>query len=342
MVPQDFLQSFRQKVTESKSFLFHLHPSPDGDCVGSVLALSQALIAQGKEVVVSMGDTPLPDYLKHLPGADQVVSSPPHILLEERAFDIFMALDSSAPHQVTRQVNAVEMLSKVDTIVIDHHSTNEGFGTINWVASNTVATAQMVYQLLQELNWEVTSDMAINLFVGLYTDSGGFQYPPTNAETLRVAADLAQLAPNFSEYIFHIQNTITPEHIYFQAAALNNIELSHNGHIAIALVSYEEMQRRNLTPEHADKSEIANLLKSVVGWNVAVGAVEVEPNVVKASFRTRDATRWNVGTIAARLGGGGHPAAAGVTLEMPLEQAKYEIVQAILAETKENSPLDET
>ncbi len=328
MIDTSLDQKIWQEIESATTILLHMHPTPDGDSAGSSLALRDVLAEMGKDVTLIQGDSELPDYLRHLPGAE-FVEPHPYGAVETGEIDLFIILDSAALSQISRQTDVV-FPENMRTVVIDHHGTNQGYGDVNWIDSGYVATAHMVYDLLQANQVSISHDAAMCLYVGMFTDSGGFQYPPTNGHTLRAAADLADKAPDFHEYIFHINNTFDPENMYYRGMALNNIELFHNGKIAISVVSANELNSKGIMPDQADKSFIANQLKSVVGWDVAVGMVETEPGYVKASFRTRKPDIYHLGKITEMLGGGGHQAAAGLTLKTSLSDAKRQIVAAVL------------
>lgn len=336
MIDHSLSQAIRAEVDTAQRILLHFHPTADGDSVGSALGLRAALVNLGKEVTVIQGDTAFPEYLRHLPGAE-TVEAQAYPDVETTEFDLFIILDSASKTQISNREEVI-FPENLRTVVIDHHATNDGYGDVNWIDSGYPATCQMVYELL--LSWDIdfTHDMAACLFVGMFTDTGGFQYPPTSGDTFRAAADLVDRVPDFSQYIFHIENSYTPEHLYYRGLALNNIHLYHGEKIAISLVSYTDLQSRGIQPDQADKSFIANQLKSVVGWDVAVGMVETEPGTVKVSFRTRRPDVYHVGKIAALLGGGGHQAAAGASLRnVSLEDAQRQVVQAVLAWENEHS-----
>lgn len=335
MLTPAVLTQIQSAVQASQRILLHLHPTPDGDSMGSALAFWHFFKSLGKEVTVISGDSAVPEYLAHLPGADQIEPHP-FDQVDLAQYDLFVILDSAALTQISRNA-PVEFPEHLNTIVIDHHATNTGFGKINWIEAEYPATCQMVYELLEAWPAEISADMARCLFVGLFTDTGGFQYPPVSAKTLHAAAKLAECAPDFPQMLFPIANTFSAGHLRFQGLALHNIELHHNDSIALSAVSYEQLVSKDIQPDEADKSGVANQLKSVVGWEVGVALAEIDPGHVKASFRTRDPERFHLGKIAASLGGGGHQAAAGLTLKMPLEQAKYEILQAIIAHDGQSS-----
>lgn len=330
MLTTDLAEKIWDVLDHAESILLHLHPNPDGDSMGSALGLAHTLRSIGKKVIVIAGDSPLPDYLAHLPGADGIESLT-FLAVDQTQYDVFVVLDSASPDQISR-TGEVAFSPELRTVVIDHHGTNKGYGEINWIDPTSPATAQLVYELLAWKKLTIPQDAATCLLVGLHTDTGGYQYPPTSRATFLAAAALAEIAPHYHETLFPIQNSSDARNIAYQGLALRNLELhplSDGKQLAMSVVSAEERVELGITPEFADKSQIANLLKSVVGWEVAVALVEIEPGNVKASFRTRDARRYPVGSIAAVLGGGGHPAAAGLSLSMSLPEAKEQIIQAV-------------
>ena len=186
----------------------------------------------------------------------------------------------------------------------------------------------MLYQLFDLWNVALTPEIARNLFIGMYTDSGGFKYPPTDYRVFQAAAELAKIVPDFTKVIFLMENNQQKESVYFRAMALNSIETFCNDSVAIASVSFKEITDKKIPPE-AMHSDIPNVLKSVIGWNIGIICIEKQPNVVKVSMRSRDGERFDISKLAVSLGGGGHRAAAGITLNMSLPEAKQALVGKI-------------
>lgn len=330
MSTTELMKNIWNEIEHAESILLHFHPNPDGDSMGSALGLAHALREMGKTVTVISGDSVIPDYLSHLPGiADVQVKN--FLNVDQSEFDLFVVLDSAKEEQISRQGEIV-FDENLKTIVIDHHSTNRGYGQLNWIDPTSPATAQMVYELLAWKDVSISQDSATCLLVGLFTDTGGFQYPPTGKRTFQAAAALAEIAPEYHQAIFPIGNSLDAQNLAYQGLALRNVELhplTDGKQLAISTVSSQERLEMGITPEFADKSHIANMLKSVVGWEVGAGMVEIEPGNVRVSLRTRDPKKYHLGNIAAKLGGGGHPAAAGLSLQMSLDEAKKAIIQAV-------------
>jgi phosphoesterase RecJ-like protein len=151
------------------------------------------------------------------------------------------------------------------------------------------------------------------------------------SKTLAIAANLAKIYPKFSKLIFDIENSDSPDRLKFISLMLGSIKTFCSNHVAIASLSYDEIISNNLSINAiGGYSEIANMLKSVVSWDIAFTLVEVQPDFIKVSFRTRNSDLYDLSKIAvATKSGGGHKAAAGATLNMSLEKAQELILSII-------------
>lgn len=306
-------------IQKSKRILLTLHPSPDPDSVGSNLALAHALRGLGKKVTVIGGDSPLPTFLAHLPDFNTIVPKT-WSEIDPTQFDLFLILDISDLDRISRKVT-VTFPSSLHTVAIDHHVTNKEFAEINLVESKYPATAQILYELFQEWGIKLTHDIALCLFVGLWGDTLSFKIPATLSSTFRVASELIAVAPDFAEAVFMIENNRTPEEIKFQALALNSLTIFPSGKVAYVAVNHEALSKQGIDATRLETGSLANFLKSVKGWEIGACFTELEPGLVKASFRTRDAKHFDLSRLATALGGGGHPAAAGVAFKYTLPEA---------------------
>ena len=313
-----------EEIKKAKNILLHCHPLPDPDSTSSALAMKFALEQLGKEATIIRGDSVIPEAFLHFPGVSSIENvSFPEIDLSK--FDLFLSLDSGSPNMVSQKKPPVFPLP-IKTIVIDHHASNGGYGEINLIDTSSPATAFIIYQLLKSWNIKITPDMATNLFMGMYTDTGGFKYPPTDYKVLEATAELAKISPDFTETIFVMENSQRKEMIYYQALALSSVKTFLNENIAIAAVSNKELVEKQIPEECIRGLSISNILKAVIGWNVGVSLIEQKPGEVKASFRTRDRNTFDVSKLASALGGGGHRAAAAAVLKMSLPEAIDKVV----------------
>jgi phosphoesterase RecJ-like protein len=318
-----------KEIDHSNNILLHIHPGPDADSVGASLAFYHVLKRMGKNVVVISGDSELPTNLSTIPGAKNIISKN-FFQVDLSQFDLFIIHDSSSLNQISRNGKIV-FPKNLKTIAIDHHLSNEKFAQINLIAPKYSSTCQILYDLFQLKKIKLNSNIAACLFIGIYTDTGGFKYFNPTYKTFDIASKLAKIYPKFDQLIFDIENNDHPDRLKFISMLLNSVEHYFSDHVAIASVSYDEIQKQGLNQTFiSNYSEVANMLKSVVGWDIALTLVESQPNVVKISFRTRNSKIYDLAKIATATGsGGGHKAAAGATIYKSLPEAKQFILNLI-------------
>lgn len=314
-------------IKDAKSVLLHCHPSPDPDSVGSALAMKFALEDMGKKVTVIKGDSPVPKGFVSFPGIGDIVLKS-YIEIDPKDFDLFIIQDSGSKDMVSRK-GEVSFPVGMKTVIIDHHASNPGFADLNLIDTTSPATAFILFQLFSFWNIELRREIALNLFMGMYTDTGGFKYQPCDYRILLAAAECARVAPDYTKVIFDMENSQSRENIYFQALALHSIETFCNDSVAISAVSSKELNEKHIPSDMIYGGEIANSLKSVVGWNIGVFMIEIEPHKIKMNFRSRDTEKYNVSKLAVALGGGGHRAAAGAGFSGTIDEAKHAVVSKI-------------
>ncbi len=323
-VIDEMAPSVLEAITKADRILLHCHPSPDPDSVGSVLAMKFALEQLGKKVTAIQGDSSIPQAFMHFPGAETIVKKK-FGEIDLATFDLFIILDSGSPEMISLTRPSFPL--SIKSLVIDHHASNVLYADINLVDITSPATAYILFNLFKNWGIKIDHDIALNLFMGIYTDTGGFRHRGVTSETLKAASELTKIAPDFTETIFSMENCNVKETIYFQAIALNSVQLFLNGRVAVAPVSYQSLAEKNIPEDCIRGDMIANILKSIIGWDIGISMVEKEPGKVKISCRTRDSDRFDVSKLAVALGGGGHKAAAGARLNMPLDEAVKEVVE---------------
>lgn len=317
-----------QQIKKSKNVLITLHANPDGDSIGSSLSLYHALTKIGKKVTVVSSDSPVPSVFSNLPGARQILNKN-FFDLDLSKFDLYIINDIAAPGQISRTKEVV-LPSNLKTIMIDHHISNTGFADINLIDSSSPATCQLVFDLFKINRVKITSQIAECLFLGLYTDTGGFKYLGSTYKTLSTAAYLAKIYPDFHQLIFNVENNDHPDRLKFLSLILDSVETHFLDNLAIASLDYQTIKSHQLNPSVISSSEIANILKSITGWQVGVAIIEPQPNNIKVSFRTRDASKFDLSKVAVTLGGGGHKAAAGLVFkDISIDEAKKQIIKAV-------------
>ncbi len=313
-----------EEIKKASSILLHCHPSPDPDSVGSALAMKFALEQMGKKVTIIKGDSDIPEGFMHFPGAKEIVKK--HFFeVNLKDYDLFIILDSGSLGQITR-FKPIKLPFPIRTVIIDHHATNEGFADVNLVEKSYPATSQILFECFKIWNIKLNSDIATDLFMGIYTDTGGFQYEGVSEKTFLIAAELVKYTPTIWKTIATMKNSNSPQYIYMQGLAFSNIETFFDNKMALSLVSWDKIQAKNIPPGEVSGGQISPILNRVSGWEISATLFEVERDRVRVSLRTHDAEKYDVSKLAAAFGGGGHKAAAGILMLMPLEEAKNAIV----------------
>jgi phosphoesterase RecJ-like protein len=332
----DQIQQMAPKILEaiekSNKILLHCHPYPDPDSIGSVLAMTNILKKLGKNVTPIIGDTNYPNSLLSLPNHEWIQPKD-YTQINPNDFDLFIILDSSSPTQIT-QLAEVIFPDNMNTVVIDHHPTNNGFGKSNLIEPTYSSTCQILYDLFTLWGVEIDPNSAICLFIGLFADTGGFKYLNSTPEVLEMASKLAKINPNYHKLVFDLENSRSPIEIEMMGLALSSIEKYFSGRVVFSIIPHKEIKKRNLNKSQAMEGLVASTLRSVVGWNLVASLVEAEPNIVTVSLRTRDENKFDVSKIAKSVGkdGGGHKGAAGTTIYEPLDIAKKRLLKSIREE----------
>jgi len=308
-----------QEIKKAKNILLTLHPSPDGDSIGANLALFHALTKMGKNVTLLGGDSEFPNNFLTLPGTNKILPNN-FFQIDQNDFDLFIITDIASPNLISRQGEIV-FNKNLKTIIIDHHKSNPKFANINLVDAKTPAACQLIFNLFKENNVKITKEIAACLFVGIYTDTGGFKYVNTTYKTFLAVANLSKINPKFDKYIFDIENNDHPDRLKFLSIILGSIKTYFSGKVAIASLDFETIKEKDINNSVINSSEVSSLVKSIIGWDIGISMIEYRPNYVKVSFRTRDASKYDLTKISTTVGGGGHIAAAGATINGSLSEA---------------------
>jgi phosphoesterase RecJ-like protein len=283
-----------------------LHRRPDGDSVGSNMALVNVLKARGHTVDVFCID-PVPEYLSFIPGTDVVrVQSPLEIRWHD--YDVYWALDMSAPDMLGEQVSFPKDL---EIVVIDHHRTNQGWGVTNLVEPESISTASVLYSLFDRLKITMNVDMGLALLTGLATDSGFFSYIE-NAAPLRTAADIIErTGANYQNIVFNIQRHTNLEDVLFLGNALTHMQVDYEKKIAWLPIPNKSWVNYGLAGQNSHM--LTGYIQSINGTDIGIMIIEEKPGAFRVQFRSRDRS-YDVSALAAKFGGGGHKNAAGAKL----------------------------
>ena len=295
------------------------HVSPDGDTLGSTLALKMGLESLGKRVSVFCQD-PVPAKLSMLPGAEQFRR--PEDAAQER-FDLLIAVDVSDQGRLGTCQRLLAQAAHVAQV--DHHGTNPAYAQVNDVDPHAPATSLLVKELLDTLQVTITRDMAICLYTAVATDTGNFAFSYTTAEAFSMTSELMGYGLPLSRVNRLLFRQRTPQQLALLARALNTLAFHENGQITTMSLSQQDFTECGALPEHADA--VVNYGVEIVGVKMAMMAREDADGTVKIALRSVEPAR--VDGVAFSLGGGGHAQASGCTVDGPLDAAMAKVLSAM-------------
>lgn len=302
-----------QSINRANKILLTLHVSPDGDCVGAVLAMDLFLRQIGKKTKI-ISYSKIPKSFLYLPGmADVEIANIAKINLSE--FDLYISLDAADKIMITKS-EFPKIPERMKVINIDHHVTNPNFGDLNLVEVVS-STSEMIYDLFKK--WKVTIDKQIAklLFLGIFSDTGCFQYPLTSAKTFLIASSLMKKGADLNESVLTQFRSYNFKTLKYWGKVLDNMQIDESRKFVISVVTASEI--RDLGIESEDIEGAASLFAPVtLGTEFGI-IIDENEGFVKGSLRSR--ASFDVSKIAADLGGGGHKQAAGFVLKMPLDEA---------------------
>ena len=284
------------------------HIRPDGDAIGSCLAMYHALRSQGKKVSVIIDDH-VPDCFSILPGAECIRT------VEEGAgeADILVLLDARMG-----RAGRVTDIVKAPILNIDHHASNDGTVDYLFLDAERSSTCEILYRMFKEWQISITKEIAMSLYAGIATDTGFFRFGNTTADCLEIAADLVRLGAD-PHALADAVATKAFEDVQLMAKALQTAELFHGG-TAVGVFLDRELKGLELT------DDLMDLVRFTKGVDIAFLLKYEAEDVYRVRMRSRAA---DVSKILEPLGGGGHAHAAGCTLRMGMEEVREVIVRAI-------------
>jgi len=292
-------------IAASRRVLITGHVMPDGDSIGSVLALKLALEGAGRHAAAA-GPDPVPSLYRFLPGVREYRIAE---TIEEK-YDTFIALDCSVPHRMGEGFRKMIHESAV-VVNIDHHLGAAGFGTHNHIDSRAAATGEIVFDLLEAMKAPLTAEIAICLYVAIVTDTGSFQYNSTTPETHRRIARIIEAGVPVAEVSSRLYEEKPLVSLRLLNAALDTLTLTGCGRVAWMTMTLETMNRIGATDEHAEG--VVNYARSISGVELGLFFREIAPDRYKVSFRSKG--KVDVNQVASLFGGGGHQRAAGCIVE---------------------------
>ncbi len=304
------------KIQESKNIAILSHVMPDGDNIGSSLALYNVLHAMGKYVKYILDDD-VPKIYKFLKGSEKVQKPE-----KEEKFDLVFVLDCGDRERLGKSAMYLEGAT---VVVIDHHISNKYFGDINIVNPKASATGELIYNLLVEMDYKLDIKAAECLYTAIVTDTGQFQYSNTTDITHNIAGELIKSGVVVADISNKVYQSNPKGKVLLIKEALESLEFFNNDTITCMALTQEQIKETGSVD--SDTENLINFGRDIDSVEVAVFIKEITKEKVKASLRSKN--RIDVCKIAAKFGGGGHIRASGCTIYGSVEEAKKLIINAV-------------
>jgi phosphoesterase RecJ-like protein len=305
-------------LREHQRFAVMSHVRPDGDALGSQLALALSLQQLGKEVRVWNEDGMLEKY-SFLPRAE-LVTKPPSA---PEDFDCAIALDTAIQNRLGTALAAVH--SKL-WINIDHHLSNPGYGDVVYVDPDAPATAEIIFRLIKSQNLPFNRDIAENLYAAISTDTGSFQYSKTSARTFEIAAELIRAGLDVGRLNQQLYENYPRRRLELLRELLRTMRFEHGGRVASVSLSLKTAAELGVLPE--DNEGLIDHLRAIRGVIVAVFFEELGDGKVRVSMRSKNEA-VDVCAICQKFGGGGHALAAGARVRGTLAEVEENVLEEI-------------
>lgn len=317
---QDFA-AIADLLKEKDSFLILAHQSIDGDDLGSMTALTEALTGMGKTVRLYSEDE-VPKNLAFLPQLSRLSKT-----LPAEKSDVVIALECTQPGRVGEGIDMTKLGDKV--VNIDHHQGNPCYGDLNWVNTKSPAVGEMVYDLLTRMGCPMTPETASGIYTAIASDTGSFQFGEVSSKTHRTIARLLETGIDPSELSRKIFREKDFKFMKLYGKALSNLEKSPDGKLVWSFLDHKTLSESGL--ENSDMQNLVEDLNRVAGTEVMVMYKEAEPGEVHISLRSKSLP---INDIAAEFGGGGHQLASGCRIDAPLPEAMSRLNKRILEKLK--------
>jgi len=312
------LEKIVDVIDTCRNVLVASHVRPDGDSVGSALAVYHLLRDMGKDVVVYSEDE-IPPIYRFLPGADRVVYS----LGSIDCFDTAVLLDCSEIDRVGTEASRIGSIARL--VDIDHHVSNRTRSPLAMIDPSASSTGEILFRFIEALGRDVTKDIAVNLYTAILTDTGSFRYSNTGVDTFRIAAQLVERGVEPHKVAQHVYESKPLVQIRLMERALETLEMDIGGRVGSIHVSRRMMNEEGARPEHTEG--FVDMVRAIEGVEAAIFYYEMPDHQYKISLRSKGVV--NVERVAAAFGGGGHVNAAACRVAGNIESIKEKLLVSV-------------
>ncbi len=310
------LEAVIEELRAADSFFLTSHVNPDGDAVGSVLAMRYFLEALGKHNITCYLSDPVPKRYAHLPGAKAIQTGN---IKSTPSYDLALVLDVSRRDRMGQAVDYVPAHQK--TLIIDHHLEEEPEGTSGYIDATYAATGEIVAALYEAAELPMSIFAAHCIYVAQITDTGGYRFSNTSPRSHRIAAALLETGIDAAEICRDVFDVLPLPKMYLLQRVLDRLALSAEGRLAVSYVCQQDLT--DVAASREDMDGLINYVRNIEGVEIAALFTEVAPDATKVSLRA--AAGFNAAQFLNGYGGGGHAAAAGATIEESLEAVRRKV-----------------
>jgi len=309
------IAEIREVILQRQRFVITSHARPDGDAIGSQLAMAYALRQLGKDVQLVDKD-PTPPPFQTLPGIRDIQVSP----TVHGQFDAAIVMECG---DLSR--TGVDGFEKYFVINIDHHPGNRSYGAINWFDERAAACGEMVFDLIEALGVTLTAEIATHIYVTILTDTGGFHFSHITPKTFEICRRCTEAGAQPEAIARAIYDNSTMGRLRLMGAVLNDLEFEGDGRAAIAALTLRRLEETGGT--HEDSDGLINLPLTVKEIQAVAFFKEIAPEQFRVSLRSKGDV--DVNRVASQFGGGGHKNAAGCSLNGPYAEVRRKLVDEL-------------
>lgn len=311
---------FKEKLKETKEIYLTAHVNPDGDSIGSVLALASLLKNGMKKQVNIIIESDVSSSFKFLPEIDNIKNNSKDI----DNIDLLITLDCGNKDRLALDKRLVDSAKYI--VNIDHHITNDLFGDINFVDTSASATGEVIYEMIKRLGYSISKDIATYLYVSISTDTGSFKYTNTTSRTHLIASKLLEKDIDLETINIELYQNRSLEKTKLLMEAVKNLTLLKDNTVGVVAIDQDVLEENDASIQDTDI--IVDFIRNIDIVNLACLIRPIDENSSKASLRSKKDI--DVSKIALTFGGGGHAKAAGCTINANVKEAKDIIIKEIL------------
>lgn len=317
------LKTLVSKIKKADSFLIATHENPDGDGIGSILALAEGLRQLGKKTTLYIKD-PVPKMYHYLPGYKKIKQTLP----KKTQFDLSFLVDLGELERVGPDFIACP--GRKETISLDHHAKGEHNADFNFCLPKQASSGEVIYKILEALKVKFTKSMATCIYTAMVTDTGSFKYSNTTQETFAIAAELMKQKIDVWQVAMNCFESSTLGRMDYLKRVLNTLEVHSSKKVAWVVMKQSDLKASGATADEAEG--FINYPRSIDGVEVAIAFKEIGEDFYKLSFRSKHYV--NVAEIAEMFDGGGHIRASGCKMKGSLEVVKARILKEVVKQLR--------